>query len=107
MKKIWIDDVRPAPPGYTWAKTVNEAKIYFTQMHKGDGHFNVAVIDIDHDAGSEARFGGDYIEFLNWLEERSYEYGWEIPPIHIHSQNAVGIKNMRAIIKHNHWTEIR
>jgi hypothetical protein len=85
---------------------VNEAKNHFIQMCKGDGHFNVAIIDIDHDAGSEARFGGDYIAFLNWLEEKSYEYGWQIPPIHIHSQNTVGIKNMRAIIERNGWEEI-
>ena len=24
--KLWIDDVRPAPEGYVWCKTVNEAK---------------------------------------------------------------------------------
>lgn len=24
--KLWIDDVRPAPEGYTWAKSVNDAK---------------------------------------------------------------------------------
>ena len=26
--KIWIDDCRPAPEGYKWVKTVNEAKIW-------------------------------------------------------------------------------
>ena len=24
--KFWIDDVRPAPYGYRWVKSVNEAK---------------------------------------------------------------------------------
>ena len=24
--KLWIDDVRPTPPGYFWCKSVNEAK---------------------------------------------------------------------------------
>ena len=24
--KLWIDDIRPAPAGYFWAKSVNEAK---------------------------------------------------------------------------------
>ena len=24
--KLWIDDVRPAPEGYVWCKSVNEAK---------------------------------------------------------------------------------
>ena len=24
--KLWVDDVRPAPEGYVWCKSVNEAK---------------------------------------------------------------------------------
>lgn len=24
--KLWIDDIRPAPEGYMWCKSVNEAK---------------------------------------------------------------------------------
>ena len=24
--KLWVDDVRPAPDGYKWCKSVNEAK---------------------------------------------------------------------------------
>lgn len=24
--KLWINDVRPAPEGYVWCKSVNEAK---------------------------------------------------------------------------------
>ena len=24
--KLWIDDVRPAPAGYIWIKSVNQAK---------------------------------------------------------------------------------
>ena len=27
-------------------------------------------------------------------------------PIHIHSQNPVGVENMRAIIKRNGWEEV-
>ena len=26
--KIWVDDVRPAPEGYVWKKSVNEAKMF-------------------------------------------------------------------------------
>ena len=28
--KIWLDDCRPAPDGYTWCKSVNEAKSIIT-----------------------------------------------------------------------------
>ena len=48
--------------------------------------------------------GGDYIELLKWFEEKQYCENWHINGVFkIHSQNAVGIANMRAIIEHNKW----
>lgn len=43
--KIWIDDIRPAPKGYQWCKTVNQA-INMIQGFEDDvvvksGHFAV------------------------------------------------------------------
>ena len=99
--KLWIDDVRPAPEGYMWLKSVNEAKHYICvwtfQMLK-----DIELIDIDHDAGDYVSDGGDYIKLLDWLEEG----GWNIP-IRIHSMNPVGVENMRRIIRKNDWVEIR
>ena len=99
--KLWIDDVRPAPDGYIWAKSVNDAKkniIAVEVYHKKDP---VELIDIDHDAGDFACDGGDYIKFLDQLEDTSRNY-----PIRIHSQNIVGVANMRRIIKRNNWREV-
>ena len=99
--RLWIDDVRPAPDGYIWAKSVNDAKkniIAVEVYHKKDP---VELIDIDHDAGDFACDGGDYIKFLDWLEDTSRNY-----PIRIHSQNVVGRENMRRIIKRNGWKEV-
>lgn len=95
--KLWIDDVRPAPEGYIWCKSVIVAKGYI--ISHGD---EIELIDIDHDAGCYACFGGDYIKLLDWLEEISRSY-----PIHIHSANPVGVANMRRIIERNGWKEIR
>lgn len=95
--KLWIDDVRPAPEGYTWCKSVNEAKYIITHdgvVSRNNTVWYIELIDIDHD-------GGDYIKLLDWLEETGRNY-----PIHIHSMNAVGVQNMRAIIKRNSWKEI-
>lgn len=128
--KLWIDDVRPAPEGYDcWCKSVNEAKNFIlSQERRRDNALNVArsnlhlrhdivayrgalriasnrdieLIDIDHDAGDFACDGGDYIRLLDWLEETSRNY-----PIRIHSQNPVGVDNMRRIIERNGWKEIR
>ena len=111
--KLWIDDIRPAPDGYVWCKSVNEAKhrIGYCKYFKNwiENHPNpgfeeqdeIELIDIDHDAGYYASDGGDYIKLLDWLEEVGYD-GY----IHIHSMNPVGVENMRRIIQRNGWREI-
>lgn len=93
--KIWIDDVRPAPDGYIWIKSVNEAKKVITYY---ENLINIDVIDIDHDAGQYLEDGGDYICLLDWFEETGRNY-----PIHIHSMNPVGVENMKRIIQRNGW----
>lgn len=134
--KLWIDDVRPAPEGYKWCKSVTAAKIIIENCEKAVSdaqyciddfytnyqnapnnesyekyvipklHQNIKIniielIDIDHDAGEYAQFGGDYIKLLDWLEETGHNY-----PIHIHSMNPVGVENMRRIIQRNGWKEV-
>ena len=97
--KLWIDDVRPAPEGYIWFKSVNETKEWVGII---EYTYGIELIDIDHDAGDYANDGGDYIKLLDWLEETGRNY-----PIRIHSMNPVGVANMRAIIRHNGWKEVR
>ena len=125
--KLWIDDVRPAPERYVWCKSVNEAKMKVLEMEQQQKMFyeeafyrlsyrdkhgyhkmlemsnrrEIELIDIDHDAGVFAKFGGDYIKLLDWLEETGRNY-----PIRIHSMNPVGVQNMRAIIERNGWKEV-
>jgi hypothetical protein len=103
--KLWIDDVREAPMGYVWCKSVNGAKMVI--MNPGLYALQseskiIELLDVDHDAGDYACDGGDYIKLLDWLEETGRSY-----PIHIHSQNPVGVENMRRIIERNGWREIR
>ena len=98
--KLWIDDVRPAPEGYVWCKSTFEAVCKL--LHAVRGTCTIELIDIDHDAGDYVNDGGDYIKILDWMEEIGY-----IPnAIHIHSMNAVGVENMRRIIRKNGWEEI-
>jgi hypothetical protein len=99
--KLWIDDVRPAPEGYVWCKSVNEAIDLLSDLINF-GIDDIEVLDIDHDAGDYAKDGGDYIKILDWLEETDRNY-----PIRIHSMNPVGVANMRAIIQRNGWKELR
>ena len=112
--KIWIDDVRPAPEGYVWCKSVNEARLTIVKC-ENETSFNVSddwiskieltpveLIDTDHDAGDYVVDGGDYIKLLDWLEATNRNY-----PIRIHSANPVGAANMRRIIQRNRWTEVK
>lgn len=110
--KLWIDDVRPAPEGYIWCFSVNDAKLSIMSREMLNGIYSglgiedevihpFELIDIDHDAGDFAYDGGDYIEVLNWLEATGRSY-----PIRIHSMNPVGVEKMRAIIKRNGWEEV-
>ena len=116
--KLWIDDCRPAPEGegYITCKRVDFAKKLIIAWEKGQISNNpieqkemleafgstIELIDIDHDAGEYAQYGGDYIKLLDWLEETGRNY-----PIRIHSMNPIGVANMRRIIERNGWKEIR
>lgn len=105
--KIWVDDIRPAPEGYIWCKSVIDAKYMIETYSNYIGGFStrahdiIELIDLDHDAGEYAQYGGDYIEIFHWLEETGRNY-----PIRIHSMNPIGRGNMRRIIRKNGWTEI-
>lgn len=98
--KIWIDDVRPAPTGFFLCESTDKAIVTIEiLLERGK---SIELIDIDHDAGSFAQYGGDYIEVLKWMEKE----GINNIPIRIHSMNPVGVQNMRAIIHRNGWTEV-
>lgn len=102
--KLWIDDLRPAPAGYIWVKSVFEAQQEIERIEHNNWPYGdaIEIIDIDHDAGDYVNQGGDYIRLLDWFEETGRNY-----LIHIHSQNVVGVANMRAIIERNGWKEIK
>lgn len=121
--KLWIDDLRPAPEGYVWCHSVwrAEKEICIREMKnrslreelRAGVHpepakeilaliDEIELIDIDHDLGDYAVYGGDGVKLLDWLEETGRNYS-----IRIHSMNPVGIENMRRIIERNGWKEIK
>ena len=114
--RLWLDDVRPAPEGYVWCKSVNEAKdticSALAEFRESAirGYVNedlyIDIIDLDHDAGDYANDGGDYIKLLDWLEWL-YNGRGTFTEFHIHSMNPIGVANMRRIIERNGWKEIR
>ena len=103
--KLWVDDVRRPPSDeWIWVQTTSQA-ITAIHMYERNMSDDTITIDLDHDAGDFVKYGGDYIKILDWLEEQNIvDTGYFF---HIHSMNPVGVQNMRAIIEHNGWREIR
>ena len=118
--KLWLDDCRPAPEGYVWVRTVNEA---IKQIEIADRGYDscwqhyilgycgrdaleqrlevwrIDEISCDNDLGENEPEG---YKLLDWLEATGRNY-----PIRIHSANPVARERMRAIIERNGWTEVR
>ena len=95
--KIWLDDLRPAPAGYEWAKSVNWAISLIKKTE--EDHEWIDILDLDHDLGDYYSDGGDAIKLLDWLAERETFY-----PIRIHTANPVGRANMERMIK-RYWNK--
>ena len=93
MMKLWIDDIRPAPDGFIWCKSVNQAKAAITAYEHQYSCDNI-LIDLDNDAA-------DYFKILDWLVEKNIvDTGYFFK---IHSKNPIGIMKMEDIIHHNGW----
>lgn len=103
--KLWIDDVRRPPSNdWLWTMRVDQA-ITAIKMYERNMHDDIIIIDLDHDAGDFVKYGGDYIEILNWLErEGIVDTGYFF---HLHTMNPVGYQNMKTIIDHNGWRFIK
>lgn len=110
--KLWIDDLRPAPAGYVWRKSTNEALKYIRKNIE-----RISEISLDHDCGDYKDFGGDFINVLNELERLCHSPAKDVQKFwntyckqinfRLHSANPVGVANMRAIIEKNGWKEVK
>ena len=89
--KIWLDDLRDAPAGYTHVYSVNAAKSLILKLEQNNE--SVELLDLDHDLGDYSSDGGDAIKLVLWLAETERYY-----PIILHTMNPVGRQNMQAII---------
>ncbi len=90
--KIYLDDVRRAPDGYIWTRSVNETKDLIVQLEESGE--KIEVLDLDHDLGEFSVDGGDAINLLDFLVERGTFY-----PVVLHTANPVGRANMERLIR--------
>ena len=95
--KLWIDDVRPAPEGYVWVKSVNEAINLIGDVEEHLGIATIELVDLDYDSGDYEKDGGPYIKLMDWLVETNRMY-----PLAFHSQNPVGSAAMKRMYR-RYW----
>lgn len=92
LYKIWLDDAREAPEGYLHIKTAEEC-IAFLEIQ----WYNIEILSLDHDLGENKQTGYDVVKYI---EERVHIIGSYVTfQMLIHSDNPVGIKNMKAGIE--------
>ena len=106
---LWLDDVRPAPFYWIWAKTAREVRDYLASGR-------VVECSLDHDLGSEVTHITDSgiavagaIESATPTENGTALVQWMTPTGHwpeqkprVHSMNPVGAMRMREMIE-AHW----
>jgi hypothetical protein len=87
--KIYLDDERPAPAGWTLMRWPHEV-IAALQTEC------VSAISLDHDLGND-QIGTGY-DVLLWLEEAVANHRFDVPEIHIHTANAAARPKMLAAV---------
>jgi hypothetical protein len=84
--KLWLDDVRPAPPGWVHAHTIGEAQRY---LETG----KVEEASLDHDLGFEEPDGS---ALVRWMAQTGH---WPKSKPVVHSMNPVGRQYMESVIE--------
>jgi hypothetical protein len=84
--RVWLDDTRPAPQGWVWARTVQEILWLLSQ-----GHVTDLSLDYDLPQTDPDRCG---LEVLIAL----WEAGAGHPTLHLHTANPVGAAKMAVLI---------
>ncbi|MBQ1887754.1 MAG: hypothetical protein II499_10590 [Firmicutes bacterium] len=92
--KLWLDDIRYAPSGYTAAGSVDDAKLLIIECERRAE--KIEVLDLDYDLGENSHLGGTGLDLLKWLAERGTFY-----PVEVHSSHPYGVRDMESFIDWN------
>jgi hypothetical protein len=85
--KVFLDDLRDTPDGWTRAYWPDEAVAF---LETGD----VSDLSLDHDLGDDAR--GTGYDVIIWIEEAVVLRGFRSPRIAVHSANPAATERMKA-----------
>lgn len=88
--RLWVDDERPAPRGWYWATSVDEAIDVLASCV-------VVSMSTDHDLG----LGGEAYRIFKWLADAKEIHGFSFWPeeLVVHSENPVGRDNILALAR--------
>lgn len=93
--RLWLDDERPAPPSWYWAKTAEEALGYLQT-------YQVTEMSMDHDLGvcPKCRVSGESCHHDGYyvLKEMADQDLWPSVKPTVHSMNPVGRERMLSFI---------
>jgi len=85
--KLYLDDERPAPPGWRLVRWPHEV---IALLATGE----VTDLSLDHDLGDDAR--GTGYDVVLWIEEAVATRGFAPPAITVHSANTAARVRMEA-----------
>ena len=87
--KLYVDDIRIAPAGWTQAWNASEAIGHLATRE-------VTELSLDHDLGDPGECTG--YDIMGWIEVRVYHDDFPLPKIKFHTANPVGRDNMQACL---------
>jgi hypothetical protein len=99
--KIWLDDIRPAPPGWEWAKSYEQGVALFKANQ-------IEAASLDHDLGYILHPDDDDMRVYpaEALAPTGYDFAMFLmaenlwpASLAVHSSNPVGVRNMCGIIE--------
>ena len=88
--KLFLDDQRIPPAGWTHVRTSQEA---IEILKRG----NVTEISLDHDLGDDVR--GTGYDVVLWIEEAVFTRDFDPPQITVHSANPSARRKMLAGVR--------
>lgn len=91
--KVWLDDLRRAPDG--WTRAYNARQVISMLMGGSVTH-----LSLDHDLGNPEIVGTGY-DVIKWLEREAFRGKFYVEPenINVHSANVWGKSNMERGIR--------
>lgn len=92
--KLWVDDERPAPDGWVWAKTSDQAIVQLSIADEEDRR--IEAMSLDHDLG----FQDTTRRVVLWLcmvHANTYRSPWP-ERVYVHTANPVGREWLEGMI---------